>query len=384
MRIHILHTGFVSKTSMSGGDQLIFDIVSRLPKEWEFVVITPEFAKVFWKTVSHPYLEFRYLPSNRFDFRGDPFSTFWSYVIRAWQTYQILKRERDIKVVYSCSDVAYADVWPAFLIARTEKLKWISRVYHVLLPPGVRQGNLFINLVAVWLQRLSFWSMKKRSWVTLALNEKLRLELIELGFSESKTKILGAGIDFNYIHNYKPSKKYEYEVVALGRVAAVKGIFDTVKIWKEVHKYNPKWKLCWIGQGDPGTTQQIRHKIKKEGLQNSFLMKGFLEKRVVLDIFKSAKVFICPDHENGWGLAVSEAMSASLPVVSYSIDIFGSVYKKGFLSCPLFDTQAFAANLIRVLEDKNLRDKSARQAREQASQFDLDKVVRDFAKILGS
>lgn len=378
--MHVLYTGLVFSEVITGGDQLFLDIAPRLPKELRIIVVTPHFVKKHWDKIDQTNIEFRILPPNRFEFKGNPFYIFFSYVIRSWQVYKVLRKE-DVQTIYSSSDIAYADVWPAFFaVGRKTKIRWITRIYHVLLSPKSRQGSYIVNVVAFRLQRLSFWMMKKRSSTILALNPRLYEEVLELGFPKNKLAVLGAGIDFSKINSYKPTKKYPYDVVVLGRRAPVKGIFDTIKIWNIVHDKFPDARLAWIGGGGENYMKKIREQIKEGSIQDSFHLMGFLDKDMVYDILKSAKVFLCPDHENGWGLAVSEAMSIGLPVVSYDLDIFGGVYKKGYLSAPLYNTEEFAENLMKMLSNDKLRKQIATEAIEQAREFDHQTVINELIK----
>ena len=378
--MHVLFTGLVSPKMLSGGDQLFIDIAPRLPKDMKIIIVAPHFAKKYWDNNEHPNIEFRPLPPNMFEFKDSMVLVFLSYLIRARQVYSILRKEK-VQAIYSCSDIAYADVWPAyFAVGKNLKIKWLSRIYHVLLNPKDRQGNYLVNVIAFRLQRLSFWMMKKRSSTIMALNQKLYNEVSELGFPKNKLTILGAGIDFKMINGFKPIKKYPYDVAVLGRVAPVKGVFDTVKIWEKVHASYPSAQLAWIGGGGDNYQKKMDSLLADNDLVSSFHMLGFIDKDEVYSILKSAKIFLCPDHENGWGLAVCEAMACELPVVSYDLDIFGGVYKKGFRSVKLFDTDSFADEVIRLLGDKHLRKNLAKDAVEQAREFDHQQVIDNLVK----
>lgn len=380
--MHVLFTGLAYSGVITGGDQLFLDIAPRLPKDLKIVVITPHFAKQYWKNIDQENIEFRFLPKNRFELKANPLLIFASYVIRAWQVYKILRKE-DIQTIYSCSDIAYADIWPAYLLTGQRKnIQWLTRVYHVLLHPKERQGSYLVNMIAFRLQRLSFWMMKRRSTTIFALNNKLRDELLDLKFPTTKLDILGAGIDFRAIHNFKPKTKYNYDVAVLGRIAPVKGIFDAVDIWGQVHKALPDMNLAWIGGGGDNYRKKVETQLKERGIADSFHLLGFIEKEEVYSILKSAEVFLCPDHENGWGLAVCEAMACELPVVSYNLDIFGSVYEKGFRSVPLFDKKAFATELISLLNDKKQREQIAKDAVAQAQKYDHEQVVNKLSPYL--
>ncbi|MDB5179799.1 MAG: hypothetical protein JWN12_431 [Candidatus Saccharibacteria bacterium] len=380
--LHVLFTGLVSPTMLSGGDQLFLDIAPRLPKDLYITIITPHFAKSHWDKIDQSNITLKYLRRNVFEFSDNPLFTFCSYVIRSLQTYKILRKE-NIQSIYSCSDVAYADVWPAYFVTgNNPNIKWLTRIYHVLLPPDSRQGNHLVNLIVFKLQRLSFWMMKRRSSRILALNQKLYDEVLFLGFPKDKLGILGAGIDFKAINSFKAEKKYPYDVAVLGRIAPVKGIFDMVKIWKKVHAELPDVRLAWIGGGGDTYKNQLTSMLIENSLTDSFSLTGFVDKDIAYSILKSAELFLCPDHENGWGLAVCEAMASGLPVVSYDLDIFGSVYKKGFRTAPLYDTEGFANIIIELLKSEGKRKQLASEATKQAEQFDHQQVITDLVGYL--
>ncbi|MEO8911693.1 MAG: glycosyltransferase family 4 protein [Candidatus Saccharimonas sp.] len=224
--------------------------------------------------------------------------------------------------------------------------------------------------------------MRKKSSTIFALNKKLYDKLLILGFPKKKTAILEAGIDFNTIKDYKVQAKHDYDIVVLGRLTPVKGIYDMISIWGKVHANNPTVKIAWMGGGSSDIKARVEHQLREKGISNTFSLLGYLDKSTVFDIMKSAKIFLCPDHENGWGLAVCEAMACGLPVVSYDLDIFGGVYKQGFVSSPLYDTDAFAENIIDLLTDSKKRRKLSREALVQASEFDHKKVIDSLVKYL--
>lgn len=381
--LHVLFTGLVFPKVVTGGDQLFLDIGPRLPKDIRITVITPHFAKEYWEGIDTRNITLKYLPPNPFEFKGNPIWIMLSYVIRSFQTYKILRREDEIQTIYSCSDIAYADIWPAYwYLKKNRNTKWLSRIYHVLLSPKERQGNRFTNIFAYRLQRLSFRLMKKRSSTIFALNDKLYDEVLDLGFPKNKLDILGAGIDYKKINNHKITKHYSYDAVALGRTTPVKGIFDAVKIWEKVHAELPGATMAWIGGGDDSIKERVENQLKSKGLSDSFTLLGYIDKDEVYNVLHTSKVFLCPDHENGWGLAVCEAMASGLPVVSYDLDIFGGVYKKGFVTAPLFDTDQYAHELVRLLKNDDERLTMSEDAVQQASEFDHMKVINKLVNYL--
>ena len=94
MKLYVLFTGLLSNNYLSGGDQLFLDLAERLPAEIELTVITPEFAKKHWQNIKRQGTKFKYLPKNIFDSYYHPVLVFFSYIVRSWQAYFILKKEK--------------------------------------------------------------------------------------------------------------------------------------------------------------------------------------------------------------------------------------------------------------------------------------------------
>ncbi len=381
--IHILFNGIISEDSISGGDQLILDLVKNIPSQIELVVILPEKARKYWDQLKLKNTKVYSLRNWFFDRSQNPLFVFLTYLRRAIISYLILKKEKNIQIIYSCSDVVLADILPAFFIKLGRKdVIWLSRNYHLILPPAKRQGNLLVNIISFLGQKINFWMMKEKSDKILALNNALKKQLIKHRFPKEKLSVLGAGVDTQVIKKHKIRKKYDYEAVVLGRIHPAKGIYDLVRIWALVVKTSPEYKLAVVGSGAVQHVVELRRRIRESKLEKNIDLLGFIPKEDVYDILKSAQVFLCPDHENGWGLAVCEAMASGLPVVSYNIDIFGSVYQKGFISVPLFDTKLFAEKIIFLLENKDERLRISQDARAQSEQYENKKVAATFLNLL--
>jgi glycosyltransferase involved in cell wall biosynthesis len=75
-------------------------------------------------------------------------------------------------------------------------------------------------------------------------------------------------------------------------------------------------------------------------------------------------------------------MACGLPVLAYDLDIFGSVYVKGFATVPIYEKDRFAAKLIGLLEDEQQRLAMGKEAVEQAKSLDWETVTTHFSNLL--
>jgi glycosyltransferase involved in cell wall biosynthesis len=87
--------------------------------------------------------------------------------------------------------------------------------------------------------------------------------------------------------------------------------------------------------------------------------------------YAAADVLAFPSTKEGWGLAVLEAMSAGLPVVTSDLPVFREYLEPGrdALLVPADDPPALAAALAAVLNDTELADKLRSAALAVAERF---------------
>lgn len=397
--------GFISGRSISGGDVLFMDLVkdlaatlrSKNKPQLDVTIVVPKKGMEHWQRQGEvENVKFVVLKPNFFDKFESPVAIFLTYLVRSLQA---LRLRKFYHYYYSCSDV-WPDIFPAFILRFFHKQTiWISRIYHIYLTPKQRKGNLLVNIASTGLQRVSWFMMKLKSQKIFALNEKLAVDLVRYGFCHSEQSgqagsakdlalndvrlpVLGAGVDLSLIKPIQPAKK-GFNTVYLGRLARTKGIYDLVEAWRKVVEQNPKAGLAIIGGGQQEVVDILKSKIKETGLQKNITLLGFIpSKEEVYAILKASQVFVLPSHEEGWGIVVAEAMACGLPVVGYNLDIFGQVYKKGFVTAPLFDTQELSKRIAELLNNKAFRLRLSKEALTESARFDNSAITSQFASIL--
>lgn len=379
-KVLAFNLGFISDKAISGGDVVLMDMVKRLPPDYFFEIIVPKKGAVHWQQRVGKLQNYKLivLKPNFFDRFEGALAIFLTYKIRSIQSLMFLKNK--YYAYYSCSDV-FCDIVPPFIMRLFKKRTlWISRVFHIYLKAGERRGSFVVNFVSTALQRFSWVLMKAKSQKILALNRVLAKDLKIYGFKD--LPVLETGIDIEDIKNTKKRSK-KYDGIFLGRLSRTKGVYDLVEIWAKVVEKLPSARLAIIGGGPKNVQEDLKALAKKLGVSANIDFLGFLpEKQEVYSLMKSSQVFVFPSHEEGWGIVVAEAMACGLPVVAYDLDIFGAVYKKGFLKAKLFDTQALATQVVKVLTREDYRKNLSKEALEESRQFDNSQVAEKFANVL--
>jgi glycosyltransferase-like protein len=102
--------------------------------------------------------------------------------------------------------------------------------------------------------------------------------------------------------------------------------------------------------------------------------------------YAAADVLAFPSTKEGWGLAVLEAMSAGLPVVTSDLPVFGEFLTPGrdALMTPMNNPPALAEALAKVLDDPALADRLRSAARATAERFSWARSAAEHQAIYAS
>lgn len=358
---------FNSFVTVSGGDILFIEVFKQI-KDFDKIVITPFIGR---KICEMKKLNATYILTTKETHVKNIFLTYSRRIVKAL----FLKIEiRNEDVLYSTSDFL-PDVLPAFVYkSKNKNAKWVANIYHIIAQPIRRRGSFLTNLVSFFVQRLSFQLIKRYSDLIFVLNNIVVEQLVKLGFPKHKIHVIGAGINLAQINKIPKIKKAEYDACFLGRLHPAKGIFDLIEIWKLVVSKRENARLAIIYAGPKDLELALTEKIRKENLEANVFMLP-LTGDDALRLLKSSKIFVFPSHEEGWGIAICEAMACGLPVVAYDLPVYREIFKGGIITVPLNHTKRFSEEVIGLLEDDEKRFALGKKAEVQASKYDWDDVA---------
>lgn len=380
--LKVIEIGHTLGTSLAGGDKLMEPMAGKLSEKYEISIIVPEIGMRHWRE-SPISKEIFTLKHNLFDNKGSPLPVFMTYCIRMWQTITYLSKvSHAADLLYSSTNIL-PDVLPAAVIKIFRPTFWVSRVHHLIPPPHRREGRFIVNAVSFMMQQLALFLIKHGADLIIVLNESLKQELKNRNFPENIMETVGAGINLKAISSGKFSKKNKpYTGIYLGRLHPAKGVLDIVPIWKNVTQEIPSATLAIIGSGERSIIRSLTQEISTAKLTHRMHVLGVLPDDEVYSLMNHAKIFLFTDHESGWGLAVAEAMASGLPIIGYDIGILESVYKDGFRTVPLGDTEQFAREVVELLRSEKKRLNLVKLAKQTAQKLDWNITTETFQKVL--
>ncbi len=367
---------FNSFRNYSGGDHFLIQLFKRIRSKFDNVYcISSEKAKYF---IDQNVKNVNFITTNKI---FDKLNMMISYIFRTIQALACLKLN-NIDLIYTSSDF-FPDVLPAFIYKKFHhKTIWHQCIFHIYPSYKSRSGNKIKNFIAQHLQRFSFLFIKSAD-IIININQQVREELIGIGFDSEKIIINTPGIDVNYLSNIESDKNtHSFDATFLGRIHSTKGIYDLVKIWKIVVDRFPQARLVIIGEGNIQTVSELNRLIINSKLENNIFILGYMENNDAFKIIKKSNMFLFPSHEEGFGIAIAEAMACRVPVISWHLKVYDEVYQDNIFKIPIGDINLFARKVIDLFSDRGATEQMTNKGFDFIKKYDWDIVVKNYFEVV--
>lgn len=156
-----------------------------------------------------------------------------------------------------------------------------------------------------------------------------------------------------------------------------------LEAFKKVREKHPSVKLVLTGARGQGR-EAVERKITELGLESSVVFLGWLPFEDLPAIYSASEAFVFPSLHEGFGIPLVEAMAAGTPVVCSGIEPLTEV--AGDAACFIDPTDArdIASGIMKVLEDRGLREGLVRKGLQRAGKFSWETTARETLSILKS
>ncbi|WP_373809415.1 glycosyltransferase [Porphyromonas loveana] len=100
----------------------------------------------------------------------------------------------------------------------------------------------------------------------------------------------------------------------LSRIYPIKGVLPLIRAWHAVQPTG--WELMICGPDDGGHLKEVTSLVQELGLESTVLFHGAVQGEEKEQMYKSADLFILPSYSENFGMAVLEALSYGIPVLT--------------------------------------------------------------------
>ncbi len=335
------------------------------------------------------------------------FAMLLQWVIRWWKLKKIKKRQRfDVVISFPPKEVNL------FNLLTKGKEKVIVTVHTDLseimrLKPGI-------------IQRINMYIVKhfyKYADYIIASSEEVRQDLI-YNFKLPEKRVVTIYNLFNLqkiselSYSQLPQRHKEYfdcpVVISIGRLVTLKGYDNLIRSFKKVIETHHKAKLIILGEGP--LRNYLVELIRKLNLHENVYLLGFQDNPYMY--LKNSDIFVLASKVEGFGNVIVEAMCCGTPVISTDCrsgpreiitgkctreaKLIAAEYANYGILVPVCDIrnrkpldtilsskeQILALEIIKLLDNKVIRNHYSELGKKRSKDFDAQKIIYDWMKIL--
>ena len=200
----------------------------------------------------------------------------------------------------------------------------------------------------------------------IVISEAARRHLADLGVKPERIRLIPNGVDLNRFHPAPLAGDGIFRILFAARLDPVKRSLLLPLIAAELRRLQPERAFRFIVAGDGPQAGKLRTRVQRDGLQQWFDFRGFVEDTAPL-MAESDVLLLTSSHE-GIPLTILETFASGRPVVAPLAGAIAEVLDPatGVLVSGGDTPAAFANALSLLMSDPDLRQRMGVAARQRA------------------
>lgn len=194
---------------------------------------------------------------------------------------------------------------------------------------------------------------------TILINNSIKLESIDINLNTKENILL-----------------------FMGKLIEYKGIFDLLKVVKEIKEQLEmlNWKVYIAGEGNVKEVERI---INKYNLEKIVYFIGWISGDKKLKVLQKTKILLMPSYIESFGISCVEAMKYGNAIICTNIGGLSEIVKQD-INGELFtpgDIEGFKRKIIRLITNDQLLAEYAYNNMEKCKEFAEEKMIKKINNI---
>lgn len=361
-------SGFLSSNKGGAIEKIVANHINCLSEKYEVIVFGQLFplnenVKVF------PYNRKMYLNLNKRTLLNDVLFLIFGF-LKMWKIKSDIiisthVRNYLLSLIYSKIKKIPFIFWEFDHIFWTPPLTIIKRIYHRLI---------------------------SKSTVIVTISSEQKRRLIKQGISENKIKVIYNAVDTKKYHPLRKKSNKNY-ILNVAKFTERKNQLLLLEAFNNIiTKYN-NFKLIFVGPKGGAFTApkdsvseyyvKCLNYIKSKNLEEKVIFFENIKEEELIKLYQESTLFIFPSLEEGFGMALLEAMACGCACISNNIEPMTEILGEAGILINMSNSNTLSEKINLLLNNPELRRKLGKLARERAvSVFGLDKIHKQFEELL--
>jgi len=257
-------------------------------------------------------------------------------------------------------------ILPPYIVSFLCRKPLVVVFHHLHAQSQLKNVNLFMRTMI----KLAL----KHAKICIAVSKATEAE-IRQNYEIGRTLTVGNGVNVDAFREIE-SRRKTYDAAYLGRVSKEKGMYTLIESWSRVTKQAPSATLVLIGGISDDFKNECYSLVKKFKLSKNVVFTGFVSDKEVVTMLHSSKIFVFPSQEEGFGLAILEAMAAGLPCILSDLPALRENFNDSAIFVKPNDVEGFAQAELALLHDHDRFKLLQKKGKELAKEYSWDNVAR--------
>ena len=316
-------------------------------------------------------------------------------LLRYWNYFwNLLKLVKGADAIYAQGPLAAG--FPALLVSKILRKKFVVKIVgdyaweQFQNKKSKIKNKKFIDIETFQRNKYDFLTELRRKIQKLVVKSADKiivpskfLKKIVIGWGVREDKIFVVYNAASGVENVEEKLNPEGDIIISGgRLEPWKGMDVLIEIMPDLLKENPNFRLIIVGYGPE--KENLKSQISNLKLEDKIELIDKLSHKELLEYFKASKMFVLNTGYEGFSHFLLETMAIGLPVITTNICGNPEIVKDGYngLLIEYNNKEQLKDTILRLWEDKKLREKFIENGKKTTEQFTLEKMINETLSVL--
>ncbi|MBL8217180.1 MAG: glycosyltransferase family 4 protein, partial [Bryobacterales bacterium] len=200
-------------------------------------------------------------------------------------------------------------------------------------------------------------------------SDATRLDLRRFyGLPEEKIAVVPHGVDPEFFELGRDDSRLRNLVLCVSTLHPHKNLDRLVRAFRDVHRKKPEFRLVIAGMHG-FETRRIEQTIIDCRIGAQVHLTGWIPRDELLQLYRTAFACVYPSTFEGFGMPVLECLAAGIPSAISQVEPMKSIAGDAAVFFDPFQESEISASLLRIIDDKPLRERLVTAGPRRARQF---------------
>ena len=244
--------------------------------------------------------------------------------------------------------------------------------------------DIFYSKLPLWLQQIINYLFSKCNYFITLSNSWKKFYMTNVGIKENQIFVLPNPVKMPLFKRNYTKKSDNIKFLFLGRIGQRKGAFELIEAFSRL-PLQQRTQASLIVAGD-GETEKAIKLVKDLELSDRINIIDWVNSEERDALLSKSDIFVLPSHNEGLPMAIIEAMSFGLPIITTPVGGIPELISNGDngLLIEPGDIQELSNAMQYLINNESIKNFLGTKAKERVASLDIEKYCLSLMSIYQS